>query len=147
MLLAILEAVISGIVIEVIFNAWHKRHQILAIIQQREAKPQAAIETAPEEAPPETQAAPKPAKTTATPTPTMHSLLQQLRPFRMIARVFVAGLTGFIIGGLVAGIVEAETSREIALGSGASFLYIGIPMALTWLLLWTTGPLKHVTLD
>lgn len=147
MLLAILEAIISGIVIEVIFNAWHKRHQILDIIQQRETKPQAAIETTPEEVPSEPQATSKPPKTTTTTTPTMHSLLKQLRPFRMIARVFVAGLTGFIIGGLVAGIVEAETAREIALGSGAFFLYIGIPMALTWLLLWTTGPLKHVTLD
>ena len=151
MLLAILEAVISGIVIEVIFNAWHKRHQILGIIQQREAKPQAAIEAASEEeAPPETQAAPKPPKTTAATTPSssnLQSLLKQLQPFRMIARVFVAGLTGFIIGGLVSGIVEAETAREIALGSGESFLYIGIPMALTWLLLWSVGPLKRVATD
>jgi len=65
----------------------------------------------------------------------------------MIARVFVASLTGFIIGGLVAGIVEAETAREITLGSGESFLYISIPMALTWLLLWTTGSLKRGARD
>ena len=144
MLGAILEAIVSAIVIEVIFNAWHKRHQILEIIQQRETKPQTAIEAAP-------QATPKPTatasdRTTATDS-NMQSLLQQLRPFRMIARVFVAGLTGFIIGGLVSGIVEAETSREIALGSGESFLYIGIPLVLTWLLLWTVGPLKRVATD
>ena len=143
MLLAILEAIISAIVLEVIFNAWHKRDQILAIIQQRETHSQAAIEAAPE-------ATSKSAPTTSTPTPASsnpQSLLQQLQLFRMIARVFVAGLTGFIIGGLVAGIVEAETAREITLGSGESFLYISIPMALTWLLLWTIGPLKRGARD
>ena len=151
MLLAILEAVISGIVLEVIFNAWHKRHQILEIIQQRETQPQAAIKAAPEEVPSEPQAPPKPAVTaSATTTPAssnLQSLFKQLRPFRMIARVFVASLGGFIIGGLVAGIVEAETAREIALGSGESFLYIGVPMALTWLLLWSFGPLKRGAWD
>lgn len=156
MLLAILEAIISGIVIEMIFNAWHKRHQISDIIQRRGAALPAKqeeeeelagiLEEASGEAP--AHASPKPTQPASAPAHAdTQSLLKQLRPFRIIARIFISGLTGFIIGGLVAGIVEAETAREIALGSGESYLYIGIPMALTWLLLWSVGPLKRVATD
>ena len=57
-------------------------------------------------------------------------------------RLTIAALSGFIIGGLVAGIMEAEGHTEVALGSGVSLWLIFIPTLLIWFLLYRFGPLK-----
>jgi hypothetical protein len=57
-------------------------------------------------------------------------------------RLFLASLVGFIIGGLVAGVLEAEGAGEIALGSWLAFALIMLPTVGLWFLLYNFGPLK-----
>jgi hypothetical protein len=57
-------------------------------------------------------------------------------------RLTIAALSGFIIGGLLAGVMEAEGYAEIALGSGTSLWLIFIPTLLVWFLLYRFGPLR-----
>lgn len=144
MVLGIVETLISAILIEIIFEAWANREKIQAFLKKRksskESPPSAAlIEDPPETVPPATEALAPP------PTPAAEETTsgpQQLQLYKTILRIGASALIGFVVGGLVSGIVEYETESTIALGSGLSLLLIGLPTLLAWFTMYHFGPLK-----
>ncbi len=175
MLENIIEAVVSSVIVAMIFEIWSKRKALLKVFHQSTPKAptsQQEIEGhAALDAPtldPSMTSMPQVGNLQRTEEGTAPPRSEDLRQtesglrrraknglrrtkkmtlsiwslFKMMMRLAIAALSGFIIGGLTAGVMEAEGYTEIALGSGVSLWLIFIPTLLVWFLLYRFGPLK-----
>lgn len=156
MFAGVVEAIISAIMIEIVFEVWDNREKIQAFLEARRAPQKSLPPSGPVEsvepveivdemplpeaeapAPPPPQPQMTPAAEDAAPE------VRQLKLYKTILRIGASMLIGFIIGGLVAGVVEYEAGSEVALGSGLSLLLIGVPTLLVWFAMYYFGPLKN----
>lgn len=150
MFAGVVEAIISAIMIEIVFEVWDNREKIQAFLKARRAPqkslpPSEPVEIVDEMPLPEAEApAPPPPPPQMTPAAEDAAPeVRQLKLYKTILRIGASMLIGFIIGGLVAGVVEYEAGSEVALGSGLSLLLIGVPTLLVWFAMYYFGPLKN----
>ena len=149
MFTGVVEAIISAILIEIVFEVWDNREKIQTFLKARRAPqksllPSEPVEIVEEMALPEAEAPAPPPPLPQTPPAAEDTApeVQQLKLYKTILRIGASMLIGFIIGGLVAGVVEYEAGSEVALGSGLSLLLIGVPTLLAWFAMYYFGPLK-----
>jgi len=141
MIEGIIEAVVSSILVAVLFELWAKREALAFWKKRSGSTPAPPVAPTAEPAQPTTARADS-IEPKVAPVASANSSWTAREIAKIVIRLGIAATVGFVIGGCSAGVLEAEGSQQISLGSGASIIAIMIPTLLVWAILYRFGPLK-----